>query len=636
MRTSPPLLFSLIPITAVAALCLAPASLLAQEQLPYVVRGDQPPDNSPQPDYTTDHYTAVVVSSLDGKPVSRVLVTSADRRFAAMTDYEGRISFDYRRIVQSTTDPRKPIPGLFGFGLYGGPQTMPIQFQVRKPGYVSNMVVLYLPAIPSDTPRQPLQLKIVPAGVITGHVDPDNGDPHPTLQVQLYRKSIQNGSATWNTAAGTGISASGTFRFPDLQPGDYKLGTAAWTPPAPQRPAPDSVSGLKPSFYPDAGTLDSAGLIHVGPAETVTARLVPHAATFYHVTIPIAGADTAAGASVLLLSDSTGLNINFNSQDHALEGFLPTGSYTADVITFTRNPPAPPAQPGAPALVRLVPNRNQNSTAIAHFEVGSGPVHGAPVTPSPTSDIPIYVHREFTNPNPSNSNSQVFSRQGFSGQGSGQNERMPAVSVFLQPLAPNRGSNGSLAPVLPGDPDDSLKLQNVTEGVYHVNVQSTQGGYVASATCGTTDLLRDPLTVGASGSASPIVVTLRDDSASLSGTILQNSAAPTQLPTDGGPANPILVMGIPLDRPETNPLVSGVMINPSMQQGSFRMGSVPPGRYLFVAYASQQIFQELEYHNPEVLRDLMTKGTPVTLSAGEKTDIQVPLLPTSSESGEGN
>ncbi len=632
MRTSPPLLCFLFPIAFLAALCLPPALLPAQEQLPYVVRGDQPPDNSPQPNYTTDHYTAVVVSSLDGRPVSRVLVTSPDRRFAAMTDYEGRISFDYRRIVQSNTDPRTPIPGLFGFGLYGGPQTMPIQFQVRKPGYVSNMVVLYLPAAPPDTPQPPLQLKIVPAGIITGHVDPDNGAAAPSfLQVQLYRKSIQNGIATWNTAAGAAVNSSGAFRFPDLQPGDYKLGTGAWNSPAPQRPGPDSLPGLKPSFYPDATTLDSAGLIHVAPAETVTARLVPHAATFYHVTIPI-GADDAGGASVMLLSDSTGLNINFNTQDHALEGYLPTGSYTADVITFTRNPPAPPTQPGTPTLVRLVPNRTQNTTStVAHFEVGSAPVHGAPVTPSPTSNIPIYVHREFTNPNPSSSsNVQVFS-----GPANVQNQRTPAVYVFLQPLASNRGSSANLAPVLPSDPDDTLKLQNVTEGVYHVNVQSTQGGYVASATCGTTDLLRDPLTVGASGSAFPIVVTLRDDAASVSGTILPGSAASTPTPTDGGPANPIIVMGIPLDRPETNPLASGVMINPSMPQGSFRIGMVPPGRYLFVA-SSRQIYQELEYRNPDILRDLMTEGTPVTLSAGQKTDIQVPLLPISSQSSEGN
>ncbi len=508
------------PSPFLAALCLAPAPLQAQAPPQYVLGGNQPPDNNPQPDYATDHYTAVVVSLLDGKPVPRVLVTSGDRRFAALTDYQGRISFDYRRIVQSTTDPRKAIPGLFGFGLYGGPQTMPIQFQIRKPGYVSNMVVLYLPAVPPDTPQPPLQLKIVPAGIIIGHVDPDNDAAPVPLQVQLYRKSIQNGIATWNTAAGAAVKPSGEFRFPDLQPGDYKLGTAAWTSPAPQRPPLDSVPGLKPSFYPDAATLDSAGILHVGPAETVTARLVPHAATFYHVTIPIAGADEAAGASVMLLSDSTGLNISFNSQDHALEGYLPTGSYTADVITFTRNPPssahparrtrACPARAQPAPRTPPLPSPTSRSAAL-RSTVRPSPHHPPPISPSTsTANSPTR-----TPPGLTTSESSLRSRPG-----AGQVQRMPAVSVFLQPLASNRGSSANLAPVLPGDPDDNLKLQNVTEGVYHVNVQSMQGGYVASATCGTTDLLRDPLTVGASGSAFPIVVTLRDDAASVTGSIL--------------------------------------------------------------------------------------------------------------------
>ncbi len=654
MRYFPPP-FSAFRTALLAALCLPPALLHAQlssieiddEQvgsLPQVFSG-QP---GPEPTYTTEHVHAVVVSSLDGKPVSRVLVTSGDRRFAAMTDYEGRFSFDYRRIVEPTSasGSQAPNPLFRGLGgLYGGPQTMPVQFQVRKPGYVSNSVMLYLPVSEPNTTQPALQLKIVPAGVITGHVDPDSADPSLRLQVQLHRKFIQNGTATWNTSASSQVNASGEFRFPDLQPGDYKLSTMAWTSPVPQRIAPalvpapastpDSVPGLKPAFYPDATDLNSAGLLHIGPGETVTARLAPHSATFYRVVIPIAGAaESADGASVRLMGDSAGLNIGFNSQDHALEGYLPTGSYTADIITFVRTPQNPSPLPvvngtNMGGLAMIQPRNQTNSSVVAHFEVGSAPLHGAPVTPSPSSEIPVYVHREFTNQNSSGSTGQVFSGS------NGRNQRMPPVSLFLQPTEFNFGSNASMAPIQAGDPDDSFKLQNVTEGSYHVNIQSMQGGYVASATCGTTDLLRDPLVVGASGSAAPIVVTLRDDSATVSGTILPGSSTSPQQPTDGGPANPIFIVGIPLDRPQANPLFAGAMTNPTTGLTNFQVGAVPPGHYLFLA-SNRQLFQEFEYHNPDVLRDLMTKGTPVTISAGEKTDIQVPMMPDSPQSGEGN
>ena len=650
MRYFPPsLFFSAFRTALLAALCLSPALLHAQlssvemdddqmDSLPQVFNG-QP---APEPTYTTEHINAVVVSSMDGKPVSRVLVTSGDRRFAAMTDYEGRFAFDYRRIVQPASGSlQAPNPMFGGFGgLYGGPQTMPVQFEVRRPGYVSNSVMLYLPVAEPNTTQPPLQLKIVPAGIITGHVDPDSGDPSVRLQVQLHRKFIQNGTATWNTSASSQVNASGEFRFPDLQPGDYKLSTMAWTSPTMQRPAPaltsvsasmpDSVPGLKPAFYPDATDLNSAGLLHIGPGETVTARLAPHSATFYRVIIPIAGTESADGASVRLMGDSAGLNIGFNAQDHALEGYLPTGSYTADVITFVRNsqPLGPPQVVNGAIMIGNAIRNQTNSSVVAHFEVGSAPLHGAPVTPSPSSEIPVYVHREFTNQNSSNSPSQVFSGP------NGRNQRMPPVSLFLQPTEINFGSNASMAPIQPGDPDDSFRLQNVTEGTYHVNIQAMGGGYVASATCGTTDLLRDPLVVGASGSAAPIVVTLRDDSATVTGTILSGNSA--SAPTaDGGPAFPVMVLGIPLDRPQANPLFAGAMTNPTTGLTNFQAGAVPPGHYLFLA-SNRQIYQELEYHNPDILRDLMTKGTPVTISAGEKTDIQVPMMPPTNQPGEGN
>jgi hypothetical protein len=241
----------------------------------------------------------------------------------------------------------------------------------------------------------------------------------------------------------------------------------------------------------------------------------------------------------------------------------------------------------------------------------------APVTTVPAADIPVNVHRDFTNPQSDPARQPM--RLGAGGNG----QQMPPVSLYLESADTNQGTGAGLAPIGPDDPADSLKLQNVTQGVYYVRVQSTMGGYVASASCGTTDLMHDPLTIGAAGSACPIEVTLRDDPASVTGSIV--TGAVPQSPQSPADASPIFIMGIPLDQPESNPLQSAVM-----GQGQFRLGAVPPGRYLFVASRRnvfQDMFQNLEYRNPDVLRDLTAKGTVVTLSAGQKAEIQVPLLP---------
>jgi hypothetical protein len=613
MRT-PTTLLSVLPVAVLAAACLVPAPLPAQF-VTGSVQAQTPQAQAPQYDTNTEHLNAVVVGSIDGKPVARVLVTSLDRRLAVMTDSEGRFSFDYHRIVLPTADPRTQLGGspLRSYGMMGGfpggINSLPLQFQVRKPGYITNNVTLQIPTTKPDTTEPTLQLKIVPAGFILGHVDPDNGEPPPPgISVQLRRRTVQNGAAMWMSTSGAQVSATGEFRFADLAPGDYKLMTTAWTGPSARLPRPDSVPGLTPIYYPDATDPEAGGLLHVGPAETVTARLTPRSATFYRVTIPIAGAEASQGANVTLQPESSGLFLGFNSQSHEVEGYLPSGSYNARVTLYAR--PAGGASapnPGGPMRMIGMSGQPQTSSAVAHIEVGRAPVHLAPVTPLPAFEIPVSVRRDFT--------TQQNSSNGPNGQRFGHG----GAPVFLN-LTPvdSNGAGATLAPFGPDASEDNLKLQNVTEGVYRVQVQSTTGGYVASATSGTTDLLRDPLTVTGAGSPFPIEIILRDDAASLTGSVQLTSTASSSSPADSAP---IYILGIPLDRPEANPLFSF-----AMAQNQFQLGMIPPGHYLFVA-SHHQLFQDVEYRNPDVLRDLMTKGTSINLSARQKAEIQLPLMP---------
>src|SRR5579862_811822 len=152
MRTLP-----LPALALLAALSLAALTLPAQEITYVQQRGQaQQPETQPPPPTTTEHLTGVVVSSVDGKPVARVLVTSPDHRMAAMTDYEGRFAFDYRRIVLPATSNGLPASAIAVYnGMYGigNSHGLPIQFQVRKPGYIQNTVLLWLPAVQPDTPE---------------------------------------------------------------------------------------------------------------------------------------------------------------------------------------------------------------------------------------------------------------------------------------------------------------------------------------------------------------------------------------------------------------------------------------------------------------------------------------------------
>ena len=61
-------------------------------------------------------------------------------------------------------------------------------------------------------------------------------------------------------------------------------------------------------------------------------------------------------------------------------------------------------------------------------------------------------------------------------------------------------------------------IQNVSLGRYRVHV-TAQMGYVAAVSSGGLDLLHNPLVVPPGGTSSPIEITLRDDGATVDGTI---------------------------------------------------------------------------------------------------------------------
>lgn len=597
---------ALVPFGLLAALCLPAGSQVMSawsgpmsSQIQMDGQVDSAQDNSPPPTYTMDHLDGVVVSSVDGKPIARVLITSPDRRLAVMTDYQGRFSFDLRRVDASSAGGS----GLSTFPLpnSGVVTTIPVQFALRKPGYVGATTMVRLSAVKPDTPDPPIQLKITPAAVLTGHVDPESGEMPANLFLQLRRKQVQDGSAVWVQNGGVSSDSHGEFRFANLQPGDYKLMTNAWTPPEAARSLKaDSVQGLLPAFYPDTSNIDAATPIHIGPGETVSAGLVLRRATFYKVSLPIADADASKGVGVNLVPDSEGFNVGFNGQSHVVEGYLPTGTYMLRIMT------------GAPS---------QTSTTT-HLHVNNAPVTGPAIAPGDAADLPIVVHREFTAPTADQQGPQIGNQ----------------VSVNLVPLNGGGFANTSRRP---GAGDEGLKLTNVSEGIYRVQIYPSQG-YAASVMSGSTDLLREPLTVGPGGVAAPIEVTLRDDYATVSGQVVTGDAPEAQTPQ----ADPIFIMGIPLDRPEAEPSQSVAMpqgisvpqgIGPlggmSMQPNQFMMANLAPGRYLLLA-SRQQIFQAVEYRNPDVLKDLLGKGTVITVSSGQKASIQIPLM--AGMSGEEN
>ncbi len=152
--------------------------------------------------------------------------------------------------------------------------------------------------------------------------------------------------------------------------------------------------------------------------------------------------------------------------------------------------------------------------------------------------------------------------------------------------------------------DNDLVLENVRPGRYWLNV-TPYSGYVASAVAGSVDLLRQPLVVGPGGASLPIEVVLRDDGATLEGTV--EGTAPAPAVGRGGAT-----------------IISRIQVPEG--QGTFQFQQLPPGVYRILAFARQQ--GELEYHNEDAMSVYEDKGPVVRLAPGQTEHVRLALIST--------
>jgi hypothetical protein len=212
----------------------------------------------------------------------------------------------------------------------------------------------------------------------------------------------------------------------------------------------------------------------------------------------------------------------------------------------------------------------------------------------PALSIPIVVRAE--------------SRSG-SGQSSTQvNLERPPVSVRLMPSQPlAQEVDATFVAQSPGR--DVLVLQNVDPGTYTADLMAHSPWYIQSATYGQTNLLYDDLYVGSAGQGYPLDIVLRDDSASIAGTV--------KTPDNSEAQATIVALPQPASRipPKTAQYFSG----------GFNITGLAPGDYLVFAFDRTE---GLEFANPEALQAYASQAAQVTLTPGQKAQVVLDLIST--------
>jgi hypothetical protein len=568
----------------------------------------------------TDTIHGIVINSVTHEPIARALVSSPDNGFATLSNSEGRFEFTLPKVdsaAESGSDSTTPVSDQIQSAI----PNLPYMLMARKPGFLTD----------AKSQAQNLQnealkdftLTLTPESLIVGAVTLPTSEPLDNIMLQVYRRQVQDGRAHWFSVGGAQSTSDGQFRFADLPAGTYKLLTHELldrdpitidplTLPRSNDPR-GQLFGYPPVYYQSAPDFGSAATIQLAAGQTQTVNLSLVKLPYYRVKVPVINApDNGIAVSVYAHGrKGPGFSLGYNNSEHAIEGMLPDGTYTIEASRFGPD----------------------GVTGLQTISIKGAPIDGPGMTLVSNASIPVVVKEEFTSAD--NQGSMTWNINGRNTVIKGPRRYL---SVTLKP-ADDFGVGPQVSLRDPRRSDDALVIEGARAGSYWVRVNSSRG-YPASIRSGNLDLQHQPLVVAAGGTASPIEIAMRDDTAEISGTVEGITPAAPGPVNAGGAAGaggdargwtsyaPLggqaaaHIYCIPLA--DSTGQLTEIWVSPD---GSFVSQGLAPGAYRLLAFDREQ--HELEYRNPEALRTYDSKGPVVRVVGGQKEHLQLQLISTS-------
>jgi hypothetical protein len=546
-----------------------------------------------QPEDKEESIRGVVVNSVTHEPVGRALVHSPDDRFAMFTDSEGRFEFTFPQ-ADSEKSPADESGSPDRFRQRG--QNLQLMLMAKKPGFLEDHMGIRNRQ--TDSAGKEITIPLTPEALIVGRVVLATSEPSDPIQLELYRRQVQEGRAHWVLSGSASTKSNGEFRFAELAAGNYKLLTRELLDRDPLTFDPrGQLYGYPPIYFPNATNFEAAQTIQLAAGQTLQAdiSLVRHA--YYPVKVTIANVpEIVHGVNIVVSPQgqrSPGFALGYNNRSQTIEGLLPDGNYTLQASSFAPNP----------------------ASGLLNITVRSAPVEGPAMILVSNGSIKVNVKEEFTSGEEGGSRS--FNVEGNPAEFIPQGPRR-YLNVRLEP-ADDFGQRGTgwLRPPS-GPEDDSLVIEGVPPGRYWVKVDTSRG-FVSAISSGTIDLQHQPLVVGPGGSSAPIEITMRDDTAEIDGTVESWAAPPTGSSAQASEGSSAHLYCIPL--PDSSGEFKDIWVQ---ADGKFGPQQMPPGTYRVLAFDRPQ--PDLEYRNPEAMKAYDAKGQLVRLIAGQKEHLHLQLV----------
>ncbi len=493
-----------------------------------------------------------VVNSITGEPVRRAVVQAYGNVSATgFSDAEGHFEFSGVGAGMAYVSARKP--GFFGEQ----------ELSQRTRGVVSQTPVQVGPD------SSAVVVRLVPESTITGRVTGE-GEPAEAIPVTVFEARIVNGLKTWEQRGAAITDEDGAFRIAELMPGTYYVEAGPyWRWMVAAEGAKAREWGYARTFYPGAADPESARGLTLGAGQVAETDLALKREPFYQVSGSISSALAVQGVSLQFLhpsGETDSFPMVYNVETGKFQTRVMAGSYTLRARGFA-----------------------EGGTAMADFPLTvSGDVSGIHLLLGPAASVPV-----------------SFSMKSVSGRDNAATRGGPTPPLTIQLVSRSGSLTGGVAGSIlerEGKPPRYF-FRRIEPGRYSLEGFPSPPWYVASAQSGGIDLLRDYLVVAPGSQPEPIEIVMRDDSATLSGTISGDAAAA------GG-----MVLLIPERAPRR------LQVRPGGT--SFEFAGLPPGGYSVLAVDRAD---DIEYLNPEALAPYLSQAKPVTLQPSQNTSVALDL-----------
>jgi Carboxypeptidase regulatory-like domain len=548
----------MLRLRALALVLILPLALLSALSA-YAQKNSKPPkeDNC--------SVSGIVVKMADSAPLrkAKLVLKSVDDRHrivGAVTNAEGHFALkDVEPGAYRLTVTR------VGF--------VAAEYGQRKPDTPGAVLMLH-----AGQELKDLQFRLIPAGVISGKIYDDDGEPLPSVQVSAVRQVYSEGKRSRASASFAATNDLGEYRLFGLAPGRYFVSCVypRWNRGDPEDETIDTQEeGYAKLYYPGTPDVAKAGPITIKAGEEVSSidvlmRKVPVHQVRGNVYNQITH-KPGVGVVLILLPKA-----NNHEWDYA-------GS--SEVQKSDGSFAIPEVLPGSYTLISFWFDEEISHVNRQAIDVGDADVEGLVVTVSPGTNVSGHIVWE--------------------GRPATEKDELTVTPQAVDVPAGMRGQSRV-------GRDNLFTLKGLGEGSYRAEVTGmSKDCYIKDMHYGEASVLKDGFTV-TRGEAGSLEIVLSSLGVRVEGTVMDS---------DGLPQAGLSVVLVPeLSQRENSQKYKTASTD---QYGHFDLHGIAPGDYKLFSWVEVEVGA---WEDPEFLRPFEEKGQRIVLQDGDHSTVKVTAI----------